>query len=201
MQTLPIRVHLPAAWLKEIGQIITFYSFYEYGLRRAIYLVLGINPKQGRIAVRELRGQEQVDMLANLLMLADIKPPTDLKTIERLTKSYNAERDRLAHCIWMFDARFPKSFYALNTRSTWKPEGVKIPRSIHPEGIYYSLDRLRLIRRIMRQLCEVATAIFKYVSRAVAKRQKEQTQQAVRKGRPASRKSRSTSHGVRRRLR
>jgi hypothetical protein len=186
MQTGTVEVRLPAAWLKEIGQIITLYSFYEYG--QTIYFVLGLDKKQGRIAVRELRGQDQVEMLGHILKLAGLTLPTDLKTLEHLTRYYNSERDRLAHCVWIRDRHNSKNFCAINTKGSWNPDGTeRVPRKIKPEIVPYDLAKLRLLRRHVGWLCKIVARIARDVSRELKKRQKAPTQQSVRKGRPASR--------------
>ena len=55
MATYPVRDKLPISHTTEIGRIITRWAFLEWLLRQIAYLLLDLNPKAGRLAVRDPR--------------------------------------------------------------------------------------------------------------------------------------------------
>lgn len=101
MGVYPIRRKLPASYSTEIGRIITRFSYAEHLLRRTTYRLLRLNPKQGRLAVREPRVEEHLTLIHDLAALEGLHLETDWKELKRVTKELEVLRDRLAHGIWI----------------------------------------------------------------------------------------------------
>jgi hypothetical protein len=78
---LPITLKLPSFLLRDIGRIITHHSVLEWKLSRIVYTLLGIDPVAGRIAVREPRTTDRLEMIVDLLKLKGISVSADLDGI------------------------------------------------------------------------------------------------------------------------
>jgi hypothetical protein len=78
---LPITLKLPSFLLRDIGRIITHHSVLESKLSRIVYTLLGIDPVAGRIAVREPRTTDRLEMIVDLLKLKGISVSADLDGI------------------------------------------------------------------------------------------------------------------------
>jgi hypothetical protein len=60
-------IDLPTCLFEEIGRITIIFSRIEWLLGRIAYAVLGLDRTEGRIAVREPRATERLDMISQLL--------------------------------------------------------------------------------------------------------------------------------------
>lgn len=101
MDTYPIRKKLPVAHSTEIGRIITRFAYTEYLLRALTYNLLRVGPKQGRLAVKDLRPAEQITLIEDLSKLVGLKLNADWKELKRILREYHAVRNKLAHGIWV----------------------------------------------------------------------------------------------------
>jgi hypothetical protein len=52
MREVPVTTDLPAALFREIGRVVVAYANLEHRLSTMIYVLLGVDPKRGRLAVQ-----------------------------------------------------------------------------------------------------------------------------------------------------
>jgi hypothetical protein len=100
--TFQVLRHLPDNYYYTvIGKILFDFSYMENLLRDCVYMLLRLDRKKGRIAVRSPRPAEILTMIEELM--SELKYKTDVKTSElkkSLIKASNV-RDMLAHGVWV----------------------------------------------------------------------------------------------------
>lgn len=96
-----IRRSLPVAHSREIGRIVTHWSFLEWRLKNVAYALLGIGPKEGRLAVRQPRASDYVTMLQDLLDLKHVPVSVDLQKFRKLLNDLGDYRNSLVHGVWL----------------------------------------------------------------------------------------------------
>jgi hypothetical protein len=177
MEELSVLRNLPIAFATEIGRIVAQYSLFEYAIKRTNYLLLGISPKQGRVAVREPRGEDLVGMAQELssLVIPDFDFPfNDLKIV---AKDLNAQRDKLAHGVWMKKGKYK---LLMITSGSWTPPKTRgrISRRIKPEGLHYNVSHLKQILTQVTDLATVGFDLFELTKVQLASLQKKQNEQS-----------------------
>ena len=118
MGVYPVRKKLPVPYNTEIGRIITRWALAEFALRQVAYLLLGLGPKEGRIAVREPRVDDYLTMILDLMLVYKIKSSVKTTKLRNLLRECESIRDKLAHGIWL------------------KHEGSKVPVIQEVKGKY-----------------------------------------------------------------
>jgi hypothetical protein len=139
---------LPAAFSREIGRIVVYWAYYEHYLTRLIWKLLNLNPASGRLAVREPRADERLELIYELALLNQLtldKALIDSMTVQ--TKLLRTRRDLMAHGGWAY---FPpdNSWNVHMTRGNWPAQtpvqdAPKGKRSITPEFTEITLDWMR----------------------------------------------------------
>jgi hypothetical protein len=139
---LPLRVNLPSFLLREIGRIVSRHAILEWKLSRTIYTLLGIDPVCGRVAVREPRTTDRLDMIADLIKIKNISVSADLPAIRNALDACVSQRDALAHGLWIVDPDYPNRLFLRQTAGNWTPPGKigKHKRRIDPQAIEYVLE-------------------------------------------------------------
>ncbi len=154
MRTLPIARKLPRAIAYDIGRVTYAYSLLEHILRTTVYLLIEVDPKQGRLAVKDARGKEMVDLIRDLMYLDGERPAKEWwEDLRDAVESVRTERDQYAHGIWLHD-RKTKQFLLRVTRGNWQPKGRnrKVSRRILPEGVPYSAADFRALLKKTTEL-------------------------------------------------
>lgn len=64
-----VRYRLPTKYSTAIGRMITRFAALESALRNLIYALLELDPKMGRVAVRNPRIEESFTMIRDLMGL------------------------------------------------------------------------------------------------------------------------------------
>jgi hypothetical protein len=153
--TKPIVVEIPDDYAKGIGRVLVQWSYVEWKLRQVSYRLLGLDPKRGRVAVRDPRGEEFMTMFEQLARLAKIeldkKRLRDLGNDLRLAKT---ERDLVAHSIWLREE--PEKYLVLRIGGNWDPNehGTRISKRELPEGVEVTLEGLDKIREFIAVIAE-----------------------------------------------
>ncbi len=148
MPEYPIRYRLPVPYSTEIGRIITRWAFLEYRLKETTYMLIDVDPKVGRIAIREPRTTDYIDMIRDLMALKSLTTTVDLKKLRKTLEEIQIFRDKLAHGIWAKhdSTKLPvlqvtKGSYAL------KPGDQKTKARIEPLALVVRLTDLKAARR------------------------------------------------------
>lgn len=143
MRQLPVEIHLPGSYCREIGRIITRWAFVEWGLSQLICYVMDVDFKSGRMAIREPRAEDRCQLLADLVKIKKIKLTTDFIQLQKDIADACRERDALAHGIWVRDPATDQLYLRL-TKGSWQPDRKnKVSRKVKPEGRATSVETLR----------------------------------------------------------
>jgi hypothetical protein len=81
---------------------VTAWAVQEHELRRIAYLLLSLDPKRGRLAVKGGRAKELVELISDLMHLSEITSKTTrLKEYAKLLEEIENRRNSLAHNVWL----------------------------------------------------------------------------------------------------
>jgi hypothetical protein len=111
------RFDLPASLAREIGRFLVTWAHFEHYVQATVWNALSLGEEAGRIAVREPRITDRLDMLRDLCELKQL--PIDYVLIADIRKRADplaAKRHILAHSLWFHDRG---EWGALITRGTW----------------------------------------------------------------------------------
>jgi hypothetical protein len=104
---------------REIGRFMVAWAHFEYYVQALVWSALQLTAEQGRLAVREPRVTDRLDMLRDLGELDDVQIDyVLLLDIRKRAHGLAAKRHLLAHCIWTFDDESAE-WCALVTRGSW----------------------------------------------------------------------------------
>jgi hypothetical protein len=162
---LPITLDLPASLLRQIGKVIITYAALEAKMSRMIYSLLNVDPIAGRLAVRDPRTTDRLDLISDLLKLADITVKADISAIKIVLTKCARERDALAHGLWFRDPKHPGKLFLRLLGGTWTPPGSrgKSKRRTRPEAREYSTqdvkDVFELIEATGQQIYDLSDEI------------------------------------------
>ncbi|MBI4185417.1 MAG: hypothetical protein HY521_15605 [Proteobacteria bacterium] len=167
MKKFPVVTDLPADMMQAIGRVIVEYALLELQLSRIIYDLLGVDQKVGRIAVREPRVKDRLEIIFDLinqkrLALTD----HEMKLLRKTSEACLIGRDQLAHGTWV---RNPETGTLLlrSTKGQWQPvkgQRGKTKHAIKPEGILVSTAEITalgdVINLLSRRFVELRDALL-----------------------------------------
>jgi hypothetical protein len=141
----PPEYDLPANFSREIGRIVVRWAYFEHAVRRLVWDVLGVDDKIGRIAVRDPRIDDRIEMLGDIAFLKKISiDASSLASLKAKANEVLRWRDLVSHGLWiptsegwllqMIGGSYPKSYEAEHPK-----------RRVNPEGINVSLEGLRSV--------------------------------------------------------
>jgi hypothetical protein len=136
--------NLPASMTREIGRIVVHWAYFEYCVQEMNWQSLGIAPAQGRIALREPRASERLEMLRDLVKLRHGTWDDDLYlSILTRAKLLTSKRHLIAHGIW---ANREDGWYVELARGSWPKnlaELVAGSKKVTPELVSMDTSKLR----------------------------------------------------------
>lgn len=151
---------IPASLAKYVGRIIVSWAHLEYITQEAVWIALGVTPEEGRVAVREPRVPERLELIKTL---ADLKGVTIkkewLQQLVKTTKAINRHRDLLAHGVWTQD--HDKSWKVVRMRGKW-PENTTDhhkDKRVAPEALGVTTDGLEKILQEIDKCIDAARNI------------------------------------------
>lgn len=130
-----------------VGRICAHWSFQEWLLRQCTYTLLGVQDRQGRIAVRDPRADEQVKMIRELMELAGFELALNLTDLMEDLRALKTLRDNIAHGVWTQNLETDR--LTLNIESgNWAPPQVrgKVSRRVLPEAAGIDAEGLESVR-------------------------------------------------------
>lgn len=185
MRTLPIAKKLPPTLTREIGRVIYAYSRVELNFKTIIYAILNIDPKSGRITVREPRGKEYVDTIQELMIVRGRQPVKAWwKNFRDSTERVRTGRDQVAHGIWLRDKQSRQLLLRI-TRGSWQPKGKngKTSRKIIPEGIIFGPSECRKLLAEINGVLSLQNDLRREVNSWLRASRRKSLKRPVRKGR------------------
>lgn len=151
---------LPEDLAAAIGHVMVKYARLEHSLTMLIGLLLQLNKAEVRIALREPRAADRLDIVLDLFAIKDIKIISDVTMLKSLVTESTSGRDLLAHGIWL---KHPLNgdLYIRQTRGKW-PKNLSrnqtVKRAIFPQSFPYSVNDCRkTIQTINKALAAVAS--------------------------------------------
>ena len=158
MAEAPIVHDLPDDLAMIIGKIIAAHSRLEHTLTQIPTILLGLNKAEARIALREPRAGERLEMALDIFAIKGIEPTgVDLVALRTKIDKSTTERDQLAHGIWLRDSE--GQLYLRLARSNWPKDGTgrgTMKRAISPQSMPYGIkDALELLALIEDSLASV----------------------------------------------
>lgn len=149
IKRFPVAREVPDKLLLKVGTIVAQWSYVEWLLRQIAYKLLGLDPKRGRVAIREPRAEQFITMFRQILQIGGIEEPKQFKELIPALRDSKKYRDILAHGIWGRDP--DSSDYAIQyTGGNWQPDPTspKISRKITPEGMIVDMPTLERISKL-----------------------------------------------------
>jgi hypothetical protein len=156
LRVVPANLNPPRKYAYPAMRVVAHWAFIEFMLQSAVYELLGLDPKRGRVAVRDPRPDEYGSLFKDLLKLAgySVGPNTAkfLKELPSYLKEQRAARDLLAHGLW---AKNPETreHVIRNVNGKWSktPDNESLSRRIIPEAHPVTSQWLEELRIAMVQ--------------------------------------------------
>lgn len=152
------RYDLPAPLAREIGRFLVTWAHFEYYAQAIVWVTLGLGQEEGRIAVREPRVIDRLDMIRDLALFQNREMDfVLLKDIRVRAEPLAGRRHLLAHGIWQ---KFSNEWCVLVTRGSWPEPDIEIPdypasnKTIQPEAFPINVEDLRQWREATVSLIE-----------------------------------------------
>ena len=137
---------LPAGFSREIGRIVVQFAYFEQCVQEMVWQALNLSEAAGRIAVREPRVSDRLEMLHDTIKVRGGTVDDDLyKSIKARTNLVAAKRHLLAHGIWFYHQGMDEWHVQL-TRGSWpknEDELVAGSKKVTPESVVMTLEELR----------------------------------------------------------
>jgi len=160
----PASYHLPQGFSREIGRIVVHWAFLEHYVQRIVWLLLKVDAKRGRVAVRDASMERRIEMIVDLAGIEGIK----LETLDKFpsqTKEAGRRRNLVAHGLWL---EVDGSWYVQDITGV-HPQDIKgllsHKRRIEPGSKKMDMETLRGITAEIEQLINRARLLQQEVSR------------------------------------
>ena len=162
---------LPATLCREIGRIISRWAFLENYVQRIVWTLMGISREEGRLAVREPRLEDRVEVITDLMRIYELKVDDKLTSalLDGIRKQVHI-RDAVAHGAWSFSDDYG-DWQVTNTKGTWdRQDRPKIERKkkINPEGILLGVAALKKRVAAIDDLISNATILHDSIVEQIA---------------------------------
>jgi hypothetical protein len=130
---------------REIGRIIVRFAYFEQCVQEMVWQTLGLGDAAGRIAVREPRVTDRLDMLRDAIGLRRGAWDEELfKSIRQRANLLAAKRHMLAHGIWYYHPT--GEWHVQLTRGSWPKTEEELEfksKKIIPESVTITVEELR----------------------------------------------------------
>jgi hypothetical protein len=137
---------LPAPISREIGRIIVHWAYFEQCVQEMVWEALTLSDAAGRIAVRDPRVTDRLDMLRDIINLCGGSMDQDLwKSIRARSDLMAAKRHLLVHGIWFRHKTLDECHVQL-TRGSWPKTHADLvagSKKVNPESIVMTMPELR----------------------------------------------------------
>ena len=142
------RYDIPAPLAREIGRFLVTWAHFEHYVQAVIWGALHLSPEEGRIAVREPRVTDRIDMILDLGDFHKLEMDyVLLKEIRDAANILATKRHMLAHSLWQ---KLDNDWCAIITRGTWQEMQIDIAnypvgrsKNLEPQGYPVSADNIR----------------------------------------------------------
>ena len=95
------RIDIPASLAREIGRFLVAWAHFEHYVQAVIWSALNLGAEEGRIAVRDPRVSDRLDMIRDIGKLNGTEMDyVSLLDIRKRADPLAAKRHLLAHSLW-----------------------------------------------------------------------------------------------------
>jgi len=162
---------LPDKIASAVGRVTHRWALQEHWLKMILIHASGLDPKRGRIALREPRIDEHLTIVGDLLALQSIRVTVDLKALTKKLASAKERRNLITHSVWV---RHDGVLGVQETRGTWElgPGKPRASKKMWPA--FQPVDRnylvklrkdidetIRLSFGLMKEICDAQAAMRK----------------------------------------
>lgn len=154
----PARYDLPASIARELGRFLVTWAHFEQYIQASIWSQLQLSAAEGRIAVREPRVTDRLDMLRDVAQLNNTEADyVLLLSIRQRAAPLATMRHILAHSLW---TKTGNDWIVLITRGQWDKAYADIPnvptglKAVQAEGFDITAPMLRQWASETHQLIE-----------------------------------------------
>lgn len=165
---------LPDEYTRGIGQVMAHWAYLEHLLQRISYRLLNLDPKRGRVAVRDPRSEQYISMYRELMELAGMKPPDEaLDALFTGLQAGKPLRDLVAHGVWVRNN--DGGYSVVRTGGNWKPnpKAPKVSRKITPEGVVIDPAGLERLRAFTADLIAGTETLAQFVHQTLTRLEKQ----------------------------
>lgn len=147
------RIDLPEPFLTEVGRVIVQWSFFEQLVQSLVRQQIDLSPPEARLALREPRVTERLELLQDLMTLHQGTWNSELyNSIYTRAKRWATRRDLFAHSIWGRN----------ETTGTWHIQVVRGKWTKHLE------EQFRGHRRVMPAALEITINHLLIANKSIA---------------------------------
>lgn len=148
---------LPPEYCDAIGRLIVRWAYFEFIVQEMVWGALNLRPATGRIAVREPRVTDRLEMLNELIKERGARWDNDLyKSILTQARLLTAKRDLVAHGIW-YHVKDKDEWHVQLARGSWpKNLAALVARSkrVTPESVLMDVEMLKAATKEISDLIE-----------------------------------------------
>lgn len=165
MQKFPVVFDLPLSYLQAIGRVCVWWAWQERLLSNIVYMLLGIGPKHGRIAVRSPRADEQITLIRQLMGLENVtSSELELTKLANSLRAIQKLRDLVAHGIWLKNTETGEIMIQ-DISGNWKPDPrtPKIAKRIKPEGVVIAEGDIDKITDLLRETLRSTEILYQEI--------------------------------------
>lgn len=168
MQDFPEVRRLPAPYAAGIGRIIARWAYQEWLLTEITRRAMGVGPKQARLAMRELRAEDHIKTMVQLLSVLKIEVKLPLDELKRDLRKQEDERNLYAHGMWIRDPK-TRQLRIWRIRGSWESGPLQgQSKRIKPEPVKRSPADMKATCREMDRLARLSWKLHQRVKAALA---------------------------------
>ena len=137
---------LPLSFSREIGRIIVHWAYFEQCIQEMVWQAMGLSEAVGRIAVREPRVTDRLEILRDIIKLRGGSWDDALyKSILSEANLLAAKRHLVGHGMW-FHHKSAGEWHVQLTRGSWPKNTADLiagSKKVTPESVEITLEELR----------------------------------------------------------
>jgi hypothetical protein len=133
-----VEYDLPAPMCRDIGRLMVKFAYVENYLQGIVYLLVGCDQGTGRLAIREPRAAERLDLILDLIAAQNLtQPDVNFKDLRKALVEVQKMRNLCAHSPWTW-ADDHKAWALLVAQGQWaeipKSDRARRNKKLFPEG-------------------------------------------------------------------
>jgi hypothetical protein len=145
-------------WLNQsVGRIIVRFAYFEHFLKAIVWDLVGVDEVVGRLAVRDPRAEDTIDLIRDLAGRKGIQLlPDDISALKTMVNEASRNRDTLAH--GAYTQRADGEWQVVQFSGTWPKQssGGRLSRRVLPETLRLDPAHLAKTEKAIESLIQWA---------------------------------------------